>query len=375
MERVPNLVRYLSTGSGAHGHVDVCIYGILHRLKPVDIEFMRRLGPVVNLVPVIVKCDTLKPNEISALKVSVLEEIARARIPIYGFGLQMSELLDISRQGIPGAVPFAISNHAQMTAGAENEFSQLKDAILYHHSDDLRQLTAERFVRWREARIEGDSVRIDAENRMREAQAQQMVMVQQQREERERAERMERERMDRERREREEREMAAAAQQRAAEQQLQEMIRQQEEQKRREMERNMNSVQQVSAPQQPQQLQQPYPSQNRYQQPPVTPVSAAPMTLPTPPNRATNNPNSSSNPSSSFNSLRRDLTVRPLRSRRKDSMGRRLCRLCRSRVSRAINGEGLNKLFSGSQGNVGGNDAASTHSNDGGKRGFGIIKK
>ncbi|KAJ1564279.1 hypothetical protein HK405_015318, partial [Cladochytrium tenue] len=29
LERIPNLIRYLSSGSGAHGHIDVCVYGIL----------------------------------------------------------------------------------------------------------------------------------------------------------------------------------------------------------------------------------------------------------------------------------------------------------------------------------------------------------
>ncbi|KAJ3207040.1 hypothetical protein HDU67_007795 [Dinochytrium kinnereticum] len=394
MEKVPNLVRYLSSGTGAHGHVDVCIYGILHRLKPVDLEFMRRLGPVVNLVPVIVKCDTLKPSEISALKVSVLEEIARTRIPIYGFGLQMSELLDLSREGIPGAVPFAISNHAQMTAGAENEFGALKDAILYHHCDDLRQLTAERFVRWRDARIEGDSVRIEAEGRMREAQAVQMAKMQQQREERERSDRMERERaerMERERREREERERATAAQQQAAERQLQEMIRQQsadqENQRKRQMEVNMSSLQQPTLqqqqipqthysqppPQQPSQFSQ-QPQQTRYSQP--APGNPMPISLnigaqqqqahqqfqQQPPQQFQQQPPSQYGgaPAASPGSL--------MQGQGQGQGGSKW--------------GGFNKLFAGgsSAGGAQGssNDASSTYSNDGGsggKRGFGIIKK
>lgn len=153
---IPTLVNFLNSGTGAHTHVDVCIFGILHRLKPVDIEFMRRLTPYVNIVPVIVKCDTLKPTELFQLKVSVLEGLGKAGIPIYGFGLDFYELIDLARAGVSGAPPFAISNPdvasggSAPTPGIVNEFESLKNNILYHHVDDLRQLTAERFAEWRE---------------------------------------------------------------------------------------------------------------------------------------------------------------------------------------------------------------------------------
>ena len=38
------------------------------RLKPLDIEFMRRLHNKVNLIPVIAKADTLTDDEVSAFK-------------------------------------------------------------------------------------------------------------------------------------------------------------------------------------------------------------------------------------------------------------------------------------------------------------------
>lgn len=45
-----------------------------YRLKPIDIEFMRRLHLRVNLIPVIAKSDTLTDEEIAAFK-------ARVRLP------------------------------------------------------------------------------------------------------------------------------------------------------------------------------------------------------------------------------------------------------------------------------------------------------
>ena len=42
-------------------------------LKPLDIEFMKRLDSRVNIVPVIAKADTLTANEVKALKRKVRE--------------------------------------------------------------------------------------------------------------------------------------------------------------------------------------------------------------------------------------------------------------------------------------------------------------
>lgn len=44
---------------------------LLFRLKPLDIEFMRRLHTKVNLIPVIAKADTLTDDEIAEFKARV----------------------------------------------------------------------------------------------------------------------------------------------------------------------------------------------------------------------------------------------------------------------------------------------------------------
>lgn len=43
------------------------------RLKPLDIEFMRRLGNRVNLIPVVAKSDSLTEAELKAFKIRVNE--------------------------------------------------------------------------------------------------------------------------------------------------------------------------------------------------------------------------------------------------------------------------------------------------------------
>ncbi|KAJ3393583.1 hypothetical protein HDU92_007622 [Lobulomyces angularis] len=66
--------------------VHACLYFIaptVHSLKPLDIEFMKRLAHTVNLIPVIAKSDTLTDEEIKIFKNRILEDIAFYKIPIY----------------------------------------------------------------------------------------------------------------------------------------------------------------------------------------------------------------------------------------------------------------------------------------------------
>lgn len=66
--------------------VHACLYFIAptgHCLKPLDVEFMRRLHLRVNLVPVIAKSDTLTDEEIKQFKARILEDIEFHKIQIY----------------------------------------------------------------------------------------------------------------------------------------------------------------------------------------------------------------------------------------------------------------------------------------------------
>ena len=48
---------------------------VVFRLKPLDIEVMKRLGTRVNLIPVIAKADTLTQNDLMVFK-------RRVRLPL-----------------------------------------------------------------------------------------------------------------------------------------------------------------------------------------------------------------------------------------------------------------------------------------------------
>lgn len=66
--------------------VHACIYFIQptgHSLKPIDIEFMKRLHTKVNLIPVIAKSDTLTEDEVDSFKLRVLADIEHHGIRIF----------------------------------------------------------------------------------------------------------------------------------------------------------------------------------------------------------------------------------------------------------------------------------------------------
>lgn len=66
--------------------VHACIYFIAptgHALKPLDIEFMKRLHNKVNLIPVIAKSDTLTEEEVAGFKERILEDISYHGIKIF----------------------------------------------------------------------------------------------------------------------------------------------------------------------------------------------------------------------------------------------------------------------------------------------------
>ena len=56
-----------------------------HGLKPLDIEFMKQLHDKVNIIPVLAKADTMTPEECSAFKQTVMDQIQAAKIKIYEF--------------------------------------------------------------------------------------------------------------------------------------------------------------------------------------------------------------------------------------------------------------------------------------------------
>lgn len=80
----------------------------------MDIEFIRRLSPFTNVLPVIAKSDTLTPQQVTSLKLSILNDLRSAGIRPFLFGRSSSDVLRSTAFGASGdgdvTAPFAISS-------------------------------------------------------------------------------------------------------------------------------------------------------------------------------------------------------------------------------------------------------------------------
>ncbi|GFW18930.1 septin-7 [Trichonephila clavipes] len=147
------------------GRVHCCLYFIApsgHGLKPLDVEFMKRLHDRVNIIPIIAKADTMTPEECHFFKKTILSEIAQNQIKIYEFP-ECDEDEEENRQQkiIKERVPFAVVgsntlidvNGKQVrgrrypwgVAEVENmehcDFLALRNILLRTHMQDLKDVT------------------------------------------------------------------------------------------------------------------------------------------------------------------------------------------------------------------------------------------
>ncbi|KAG0952430.1 hypothetical protein G6F60_001112 [Rhizopus arrhizus] len=101
--------------------IHACIYFIAptgHSLKPLDIEFMRRLHTRVNLIPVIAKSDTMTDEEIMDFKHRILNDIEYHQIQIYQAPIYEYDDVETVAENreIMSKIPFAV-------VGSIKEFS------------------------------------------------------------------------------------------------------------------------------------------------------------------------------------------------------------------------------------------------------------
>ncbi|XP_070178246.1 protein peanut-like [Littorina saxatilis] len=144
--------------------VHCCLYFIAptgHGLKPLDVEFMKRLHEKVNIIPLIAKADTLTPDECREFKKTILNEIAQHKIKIYEFPeCDDEEEMKIQKR-LRDRVPFAVvgSNRVIELGGKRlrgrqypwgivevenlehNDFIALRNMLIRTHMQDLKDVT------------------------------------------------------------------------------------------------------------------------------------------------------------------------------------------------------------------------------------------
>lgn len=145
--------------------VHCCIYFLPatgHRLRPIDVEFMKRLGKIVSIVPVIAKADTLTVEERDEFKERIRRDLAANGIRVYPqeeFDEDPEEriLNNRIRESLPFAVVGTDKEHQvngnkvlgrktkwgiiEVENVAHCEFSNLRDLLIRSHLQDLKEVT------------------------------------------------------------------------------------------------------------------------------------------------------------------------------------------------------------------------------------------
>uniref|UniRef100_A0AAR2INH1 Septin-type G domain-containing protein n=1 Tax=Pygocentrus nattereri TaxID=42514 RepID=A0AAR2INH1_PYGNA len=146
--------------------VHCCIYFIPptgHCLRPLDVEFMRRLSKVVNIVPVIAKADTLTLEERDFFKKKIREELRANSIDVYPQKEFDEDAEDrLINEKIREMIPFAVVGSDQEyqvngrrllgrktkwgTIEVENiahcEFAYLRDLLIRTHMQNIKDITS-----------------------------------------------------------------------------------------------------------------------------------------------------------------------------------------------------------------------------------------
>ena len=97
--------------------VHVCAHA--HRLKGQDIEFMRRLEPHVNLVPVIAKADTMTLGERDAFRRQVLAELHAANVTMFELDDILEQTAGSDDAAAAAATPAANGGGTEAAPGYE----------------------------------------------------------------------------------------------------------------------------------------------------------------------------------------------------------------------------------------------------------------
>lgn len=80
--------------------VDVCLYIITHKLKPVDLEYIRQISQYAPVIPVITRSDLLPQKEILTLKLSILQTLKQAQVVPFLFETSIDEAIELAKTNL-----------------------------------------------------------------------------------------------------------------------------------------------------------------------------------------------------------------------------------------------------------------------------------
>jgi hypothetical protein len=135
----------LNQSSDCLSHVDCCLYLVMGRIKPVDIEYMRTIHDLVNIIPVIIQPDlALRPEFIIQQRLDILEALSTNEIKTSCFGFDEQACTQH-----PSCPPFMLDWSS--TKRTFHGLLPLKQALYQHATNSiyLKQETTRKFIQWR----------------------------------------------------------------------------------------------------------------------------------------------------------------------------------------------------------------------------------
>ncbi|KAI3337629.1 hypothetical protein HD806DRAFT_477225 [Xylariaceae sp. AK1471] len=157
-----DLINMLGGDGGCQ--VDVVLYLVSHSMKPADLEYIRRLTPLTNVIPVLAQAELLSEKQTAACKQEIAGQLQRAGIRPFSFTPTAAQ--EKRRQPTP-SIPYTassatVSDHDIMDASLlmspdyvqpliPTELAFLVERIFsLDGASWLRHSAAKKYLQWRE---------------------------------------------------------------------------------------------------------------------------------------------------------------------------------------------------------------------------------
>ncbi|KAK4241663.1 hypothetical protein C8A03DRAFT_30103 [Achaetomium macrosporum] len=146
--------------------VDAVFYLVSNRLRPVDIEYLRQLSPLTNIIILLAQSDLMSAEQIAASKEQMSSQLREADIRLFTFSMPSPSSpspSDPEKQGIYAISSATGSDHDTMDASLlmspdyvqpliPTELATLVDQVFSSNGVSwLRHSVARKYVQWRKA--------------------------------------------------------------------------------------------------------------------------------------------------------------------------------------------------------------------------------
>ncbi|KAJ4292220.1 hypothetical protein N0V88_005851 [Collariella sp. IMI 366227] len=121
--------------------IDVVFYMVSNRLRPVDIEYLRQLSPLTNIIVLLAQADLMSTGQIAASKDQIYSQLKEASIRLFSFSTP-SPSSDSDKQGIYAISSATGTDHDTMDASLLMSPDYVQPLI----STDLSTLVAQAFT-------------------------------------------------------------------------------------------------------------------------------------------------------------------------------------------------------------------------------------